>query len=108
TKYRFPRMRLNDDDLFKDTTMSFGEHLEELRTHLVKAMYGLVLGVAIGLLIATPVLKFVQTPVQEALSKYWGSLEAADCPAGYVRTSYHMDPAVLKAAIAGEPMPVYT
>ena len=30
-----------DDDLFKDSTMTFGEHLEELRVCLWKATLGL-------------------------------------------------------------------
>ncbi len=28
------------DDMFADTRMSFGEHIEDLRTHLLRAIYG--------------------------------------------------------------------
>ena len=31
------------DDIFADTRMSFGDHLEELRSRLLKALYGLVI-----------------------------------------------------------------
>ncbi len=45
-------IRKHDEDLFKDTTMTFGEHLEELRGCLWKAVIGIVLGFLIGLLVA--------------------------------------------------------
>ena len=28
------------DDMFADTRMSFGEHIEDLRSHLLRAIYG--------------------------------------------------------------------
>ena len=36
------------EDLFADTRMSFGEHIEELRTHLIRAIKGLVFCITIG------------------------------------------------------------
>lgn len=41
-------------DLFDDTTMSFGEHLEVLRIHLWKAVIGLLICVLISLLFGEP------------------------------------------------------
>ena len=41
-----------DDDLFKDSTMTFGEHLEELRACLFRAAIGLAIGVLIGLAVS--------------------------------------------------------
>ena len=41
-----------NEDLFEDTKMTFGEHLEELRTCLWKAMLGLAIGMGIGLYFA--------------------------------------------------------
>src|SRR3954451_15873072 len=59
------------EDLFSDTRMSFGDHIEDLRSHLLKALYGL----AIGLLIAMPfgniVLKFIAKPVEDQLGIYY-------------------------------------
>ena len=37
-----------NDDLFEATTMTFGQHLEELRAALFKALAGLVVGVLSG------------------------------------------------------------
>ena len=36
-----------DEDLFQDTTMTFGEHLEELRFSLFEAVLGLAIGEAV-------------------------------------------------------------
>ncbi len=62
--------RLNDD-LFEGTTMTFGEHLEELRKSLWKAMIGLVIGLLVGLGVAKYVVQFLETPLESALNKYY-------------------------------------
>ncbi len=36
-------------DLFDDTTMSFGEHLEVLRVHVARALLGVVLAIIASL-----------------------------------------------------------
>lgn len=59
------------EDYFQDTTMTFGEHLDELRKVLVKAVIGLGIGVLLGLLGATYVMRFVQRPLERALEKYY-------------------------------------
>ena len=41
----------HSEDLFADTRMSFGEHIEELRTHLIRAIKGLVFCITIGFLL---------------------------------------------------------
>ena len=56
-----------NDDLFEGTKMTFGEHLEELRVCLFRAVFGLVLGFLIGLGVAKYVVRLVQTPLKEAL-----------------------------------------
>lgn len=60
-----------NEDLFEDTKMTFGEHLEELRKCLWKALLGLAIGMGIGLLFANQVVLFIQTPLQDALAKYY-------------------------------------
>ncbi len=60
-----------NDDLFKETTMSFGEHLEELRVSLFRAMAGLVGGTVIALLIAHLVVDAIQGPLKKALDTYY-------------------------------------
>lgn len=55
-------------DLFSDTTMSFGEHLEALRTHLWKAMAGVALGCIVCLFFGTEIVKVIRWPLDQALA----------------------------------------
>ena len=59
-----------NEDLFKDTTMTIGEHLEELRTCLFKAVLGLAIGFLIDLLLAAPVVRAIEGPLTRALTKF--------------------------------------
>ena len=52
------------DDLFESSTMSFGEHLEELRTTLVRALIGQ------GVIDKAPTSKKALASVQEAFN-HW-------------------------------------
>ena len=63
-------------DLFSESTMTFGQHLEELRACLFKAILGLIVGCLVGLVIGGPVVRFIQTPVQNALRTYYESRAA--------------------------------
>ena len=58
------------DDMFADTRMTFGEHIEDLRTHLLRAIYGFVLGFLIAIPIGRPVLNFISAPVEDQLNKF--------------------------------------
>ncbi|EMI46951.1 twin-arginine translocase subunit TatC [Rhodopirellula sp. SWK7] len=58
------------DDLFDNSTMTVGEHLEELRGALVKAIIWLAIGLAFGLLVANRVVRYVQEPLKQAIIKY--------------------------------------
>lgn len=64
----------SDEDLFAETTMSFGEHLEELRVCLWKAVVGLVLGFFIGLMLGKPAVLLIQAPLEKALDTYYTKL----------------------------------
>ncbi|MGE5193448.1 MAG: twin-arginine translocase subunit TatC [Deltaproteobacteria bacterium] len=57
-------------DLFDDSTMTFGEHLEVLRFHLWKAIVGLVIGTVAAFFFSNYVIVAIQRPVTEAMSKY--------------------------------------
>jgi sec-independent protein translocase protein TatC len=61
----------HDEDIFKDSTMTFGEHLEELRLRLFRAVAGLAVGLVIGLLVGRYVVQFIQTPLTNALTRYY-------------------------------------
>jgi len=67
--------RKYDEDLFQETTMTFGEHLEELRTCLFRALIGLVIGFAIGLWYGDRVVSFIQTPLEAALEDYYKQIQ---------------------------------
>jgi sec-independent protein translocase protein TatC len=78
------------DDLFADTRMSFGEHIEELRTHLVRAIKGLVFCLAIGFIldalgtvldrpyvgVGRPMMDVITAPVREQLIAFYERREA--------------------------------
>ena len=76
---------LPGDDFFEDTKMSFGQHLEELRVVLFRALFGLVIGFLIGLVVANDVVAFIQTPLKAALNNYYlekAYQEAEEQPGG--------------------------
>src|SRR5688572_1735385 len=60
-----------NDDLFEGTTMTFGEHLEELRVCLFRSVIGIALGCVIGFMIANNVVNFFQTPLTRAMERYY-------------------------------------
>jgi sec-independent protein translocase protein TatC len=55
------------DDLFADTRMTFGEHIEDLRNHLLRAIYGFVAGMVLAFFFAKPILGFIVEPVNREL-----------------------------------------
>jgi sec-independent protein translocase protein TatC len=61
----------NDEDLFAETTMTFGEHLDELRVCLFRAIVGLVLGTIVGLFLGNRVVEVIEHPLTEALKDYY-------------------------------------
>jgi len=60
-----------DEDLFGDTTMTFGEHLDELRTALFKAVAGLAVGMLLGLLVGKQMVSVIEAPLTKALGTYY-------------------------------------
>jgi sec-independent protein translocase protein TatC len=63
----------DEDDLFKHTSMTFGEHLEELRGSLFKAVLSIAIGFCIGLWFGEDVVKLIQVPLENALRKYYSN-----------------------------------
>jgi len=62
---------IDPDDMFEETRMSFGDHIEDLRKHLIRAVVGFVICVAASFLIAPKVLIFIAKPVDRQLQGYW-------------------------------------
>jgi sec-independent protein translocase protein TatC len=60
----------NEDDLFAHTRMSLGDHIEELRGALWRAIKGFLVAMILGFFIAKPVLRFISRPVEEQLMVY--------------------------------------
>jgi sec-independent protein translocase protein TatC len=59
------------EDLFSESTMSFGDHLEELRQCLFRGMIGLLIGVGVGIFVAKDIVKEIQMPLKDALREYY-------------------------------------
>ncbi|TWU65689.1 Sec-independent protein translocase protein TatCy [Crateriforma conspicua] len=64
------RISTPNDDLFENSTMTFGEHLRELQQALTKACIWLGIGVAIGLFFANQVVAYIKTPLEQAIHQY--------------------------------------
>lgn len=56
-------------DLFDDSTMTFGEHLEALRVHVWKALVGMAFGVILCLFIGNHIVGFLRQPIDDALRR---------------------------------------
>ncbi len=95
-------------DLFDDTTMTFGEHLEALRVHLWKAIIGLALGVLVMLCLGNHVVDFVRKPIDDALQRHSRGESVVDDvegfdPIGSFRQIFRGDETTQAAEDKGEP-----
>ncbi len=63
-------LRPPNEDLFENSRMTFGEHLEELRKVLVRALLGTAIGVAIGMFFADKVVLWLKTPLTRAIADF--------------------------------------
>ena len=53
-----------------ETTMSLGDHLEELRARLIKALLGLLVGAVICLCFGTEIVRFIKDPYIDAMKSH--------------------------------------
>ena len=58
------------DDLFESSSMTFGEHLEQLRKALAKASAWVGIGLIFGLFLADDIVQYIQTPLKAALEEF--------------------------------------
>jgi len=79
--------RPSDEDLFQTSTMTFGEHLEELRTCLIRAAAGLAVAVLLGFLVARPVVHLIEDPLRRALGDYYSKRALETAAAWQPRTA---------------------
>jgi sec-independent protein translocase protein TatC len=64
-----------DEDLFEDSKMTFGQHLEELRVALFKAILALVAGFVVGLIFGNQIVSWVQVPLNVAMDNHYDQLD---------------------------------
>ncbi|MFO0013510.1 MAG: twin-arginine translocase subunit TatC [Planctomycetota bacterium] len=62
---------MKGDDLFEKSSMTFGEHLEELRRALAKASIWLGIGLLVGFPLASSVIKYMQGPLEASLQNFY-------------------------------------
>lgn len=62
---------MKGDDLFEKSSMTFGEHLEELRLALVKSSIWLALGLLVGIPLASRVVTYMQVPLEKSLETFY-------------------------------------
>jgi sec-independent protein translocase protein TatC len=58
------------DDLFEDSTMTFGEHIEELRVHLIRALKWLLLVMVVMIFFGNYVVKIITQPVESQMETF--------------------------------------
>lgn len=61
----------DDEDLFAHTRMSLGDHIEELRGALWRAIKGFLLAMILGFFLAEPALHFISRPIETQLMKFY-------------------------------------
>ena len=61
---------MRDDDLFSETSMSFGDHLEELRLCFFRSIISIAVGTLLGFAFGAAVVEYVQIPVKRSLEAY--------------------------------------
>ena len=71
-------MSIRTRDLFDDSTMSFGEHLEVLRVHLFKAILGFAICIMGTLFYGNKIVDVIRQPIDAALAKYGHKLAVKD------------------------------
>ena len=70
--------RKHSKDLFDDTSMTFGEHLEELRIRVWRAIVGLVLVTSFTMYFGDQVMAIVRKPIEDALRARGAGTHIAD------------------------------
>ena len=83
------------DDLFEKSSMTFGEHLEELRVCLFRSVIGIAVSCLIGFIFANSVVRFFQSPLERAMENYYLATALADFPHLYGEATYEVKQMIL-------------
>ena len=106
------------DDFFADTRMTFGDHLEDLRLHLWRAIAGFCVALFLSFFIGKAAVEFITAPVKRQLAEYHKrrvektlkelqndpTLQRTNEPTGFTKVYFRRDQftAFLKGASAVE------
>src|SRR5438105_1121862 len=96
------------EDMFAETRMTFGEHLEELRLHLWRAIAGFGIALFFSFFIGRDVLAFIASPVEAQLVKFYerrverveAALQTGDTSLEAVNQPKEIDVSVQRAQLA--------
>ncbi|MFN7626663.1 MAG: twin-arginine translocase subunit TatC [Pirellula sp.] len=72
---------MKGDDLFEKSSMTFGEHLDELRIALTKATICLALGLVVGIPMASRVVSYMQVPLERSLENFYNKRSLSEMSA---------------------------
>src|SRR3954451_23262560 len=62
---------LDPEDYFQESRMSFGDHIEDLRSHLLRAIYGFMIMLVASFFISPWVLDIIGKPVEKELQAFY-------------------------------------
>lgn len=94
------------DDLFQQSTMTFGEHLEELRVCLFRGVVGIAVGCLIGLFVANDVVRFFQGPLEQAMEEYYLDNAQAEFDQRYGELTYEARRMILDEKLVPEALQI--
>src|SRR5207248_4181212 len=94
------------DDLFEKSTMTFGEHLEELRVCLFRGVVGITVGCLIGFFVANHVVRFFQGPLERAMEKYYIEKALADFKTQYNVVPVEVQRMVIDDGLVPDPLQI--
>jgi sec-independent protein translocase protein TatC len=109
--------QIDPEDMFADTRMSFGDHLEDLRAHLWRAVKGFLLAMILSLCFGKYVVVFITAPVEKQLHNFYDRaskktrqelMDKAEREGGVAvkkRWKVEIDPNALRAAVGLPPRP---
>jgi sec-independent protein translocase protein TatC len=95
-----------NDDLFEKSTMTFGEHLEELRACLFRGVIGLALGCVIGFAAANHVVQFFQRPLERAMERFFLDNALKDFDQQYGKVTYEIERMILDEKLVPESLQI--
>ena len=84
------KLRDPNEDLFTESRMSFGAHLEELRKVLVRSLIWIAIGCVAGFWGAEKIVEVLQIPLNKAVVKFKKTIAEADLEksVGYIPPEY--------------------